>query len=126
MAQVAEVGTGDQRLTVTGAHLSFVPRSGAAQLRTLLRRLDRLGGRRLLLGDLNLCRPLVRVLAPGWRPLAHGGTFRNRPGGAAWPRVQLDHVLVARGGAPAAGRPRVVGGPASDHLAVVVELDWPG
>jgi endonuclease/exonuclease/phosphatase family metal-dependent hydrolase len=125
VAQVADVGTGDLRLTVTGTHLSFVPRSGAAQLRTLLRRLDRLGGRRLLLGDLNLCRPLVRLLAlPGWRPLAHGGTFRNRPPGVLGPRVQLDHVLAARGSAPAAGRARVVGGPASDHLAVVVELDW--
>jgi endonuclease/exonuclease/phosphatase family metal-dependent hydrolase len=123
VAQVAEVAVGGGRLTVTGTHLSFVPRSGAAQLRALLRRLDGLGGRRLLLGDLNLCWPLVRALAPGWRPLVHGGTFRNRPGGAARPRVQLDHVLAARRGAPAAGRPRMVGGPASDHLAVAVELD---
>ena len=37
--------------------------------------------------------------------------------------VQLDHVLAAG----AAFRPlgsRIVGGPASDHRAVVVELDW--
>ena len=125
VAQVAEVVVGGSRLTVAGTHLSFVPRSGAAQLRALLRRLDGVGGRRLLLGDLNLCWPLERVLAlPGWRPLVHGGTFRNRPGGPR-PRVQLDHVLAARRGAPVAGRPRVVGGPASDHRAVAVELDWP-
>jgi endonuclease/exonuclease/phosphatase family metal-dependent hydrolase len=125
VAQVAEVAVGDGRLTVTGTHLSFVARSGAAQLRALLRRLDGLGGRRLLLGDLNLCWPLVRLLAPGWRPLVHSGTFRNRPSGAARPRVQLDHVLAARSAAPAVRRARVVGGPASDHLAVGVELDWP-
>jgi hypothetical protein len=41
------------------------------------------------------------------RPLVHGGTFRNRPGGGLRPRVQLDHVLAA------------------DHRAVEVELGWP-
>jgi endonuclease/exonuclease/phosphatase family metal-dependent hydrolase len=119
---------------VTGTHLSFVPRSGIAQLRALLRRLDGRGGRRLLLGDLNLGWPLVRVVAlPWWRPLVRGGTFRNRPPGSRRPRVQLDHVLAAgRGGLglrepapPATSRARVVSGPASDHLAVRVELDWP-
>lgn len=125
VAQVAEVVMGNSRLTVTGTHLSAVPSSGAGQLRALLRRLDGLGGRRLLLGDLNLCWPLVRVLAlPGWRPLVHGGTFRNRPGGGRWPRVQLDHVLAAGRGGPLPHRARVVGGPASDHLAVGVELEW--
>jgi endonuclease/exonuclease/phosphatase family metal-dependent hydrolase len=125
VAQVAEVDLGGRRLTVAGTHLSYLPRSGAGQLRALLRRLDGRGGPRLLLGDLNLCWPLVRALGlPGWRPLVHGGTFRNRPGGA-WRRVQLDHVLAAGTPRPAAGRGRVLGGPASDHLAVVVELDWP-
>jgi endonuclease/exonuclease/phosphatase family metal-dependent hydrolase len=134
VAQVAEVDVGGVPVTVTGTHLSFVPRSGIAQLRALLRRLDGRGGRRLLLGDLNLVWPLVRVVAlPGWRPLVRGGTFRNRPPGGRSPRVQLDHVLAAgRGGLtrrdpepPAAHRARVVSGPASDHLAVRVELEWP-
>lgn len=134
VAQVAEVGVGGGRVTVTGTHLSFVPRSGIAQLRALLRRLGGRGGRRLLLGDLNLGWPLVRVVAlPGWRPLVRGGTFRNRPPGSRRPRVQLDHVLAAgRGGLalrepepPAPRHARVVSGPASDHLAVRVELDWP-
>jgi endonuclease/exonuclease/phosphatase family metal-dependent hydrolase len=126
VAQLAEVVTGDRRVTVAGTHLSYVPPSGVAQLRALLRRLDRQGGRRLLLGDLNLCWPAVRVLAlPGWRPLVHGGTFRNRPGRPPWPRVQLDHLLAATRGAPAARRARILGGPASDHLAVGVELEWP-
>jgi endonuclease/exonuclease/phosphatase family metal-dependent hydrolase len=134
VAQVAEVAAGGGRVTVTGTHLSFVPRSGIAQLRALLRRLGGRGGRRLLLGDLNLGWPLVRVVAlPGWRPLVRGGTYRNRPPGSRRPRVQLDHVLAAgRGGLalrepepPLARHARVVSGPASDHLAVRVELDWP-
>jgi len=125
VAQVAEVVMGNSRLTVTGTHLSVVPRSSVGQLRALLRRLDGLGGPRLLLGDLNLCWPLVRVVAlPGWRPLVHGGTFRNRPGGTLGPRVQLDHVLAAVPAGAAASRARIVGGPASDHLAVGVDLDW--
>jgi endonuclease/exonuclease/phosphatase family metal-dependent hydrolase len=126
VAHVAEVTVGGGSVIVTGTHLSFVPRSGIAQLRALLRRLGGRGGRRLLLGDLNLGWPLVRVVAlPGWRPLVRGGTFRNRPPGSHRPRVQLDHVLAAGRGAPAARRARVVSGPASDHLAVRVELDWP-
>jgi endonuclease/exonuclease/phosphatase family metal-dependent hydrolase len=126
VAQVAEVAVGGGPVTVTGTHLSFVPRSGIAQLRALLRRLDGRGGRRLLLGDLNLGWPLVRVVAlPRWRPLVRGGTFRNRPPGSRRPRVQLDHVLAAGRGGPLPRRARVVSGPASDHLAVRVELDWP-
>jgi endonuclease/exonuclease/phosphatase family metal-dependent hydrolase len=125
VAQVAEVVVGGSRFTVTGTHLSFVPHSGLGQLRGLLRRLDGRGGRRLLLGDLNLWWPLVRVAAPpGWRPLVRGGTFRNRPPGSLHPRVQLDHVLAAGGGGPLPRRARIVGGPASDHLAVRVDLDW--
>jgi endonuclease/exonuclease/phosphatase family metal-dependent hydrolase len=126
VAQVAEVAVGGRRLTVAGTHLSNVPRSAIRQLGTLRRRLDRRGGPRLLLGDLNLCRPLVWVVVlRGWRPLVRGGTFHDRPPGALRPRVQLDHVLVAGRDGPRPGRARIVSGPASDHRAVAVELDWP-
>jgi endonuclease/exonuclease/phosphatase family metal-dependent hydrolase len=125
VAQVAEVAVGGRRLTVAGTHLSNVPRSAVGQLRTLWRRLDRRGGPRLLLGDLNLCRPLVWVVLRGWRPLVRGGTFHDRPPGALRPRVQLDHVLVAGRDGPRPVRARIVSGPASDHRAVAVELDWP-
>jgi endonuclease/exonuclease/phosphatase family metal-dependent hydrolase len=126
VALVAGVVEGGRRLTVAGTHLSFVPGPNVGQLRALQRHLDERGGPRLLLGDLNLWWPAVRLLSlPGWRPLAHGGTFRNRPPGSPGPLVQLDHVLAA--GADGALQPlgtRIVSGPASDHKAVVVELEW--
>ena len=123
---VAGLADGGRRLTVAGTHLSFVPGPNVGQLRALQRHLDERGGPSLLLGDLNLWWPAVRRLSrPGWRPLVHGGTFRNRPPGSPAPLVQLDHVLAA--GAGAGLRPRhrrIVSGPASDHRAVVVELEW--
>jgi endonuclease/exonuclease/phosphatase family metal-dependent hydrolase len=126
VALLAGLADGARRLTVAGTHLSFVPGPNVAQLRALQHHLDERGGPRLLLGDLNLWWPAVRLLSlPGWRPLVRGGTFRNRPPGSLAPLVQLDHVLAA--GAGASLRPlgsRIVSGPASDHRAVVVELEW--
>ena len=126
VALVAGLADGDRRLTVAGTHLSFVPGSNLGQLRALQRHLDERGGPRLLLGDLNLWWPLVRLASrPGWRPLVRGGPFRNRPPGSFAPRVQLDHVLLAGARATVAPRgTRIVSGPASDHRAVVVELAW--
>ena len=93
---VAGLADGGRRLTVAGTHLSFVPGPNVGQLRALQRHLDERGGPRLLLGDLNLWWPAVRLLSlPGWRPLVRGGTFRNRPPGSPAPLVQLDHVLAA-------------------------------
>jgi endonuclease/exonuclease/phosphatase family metal-dependent hydrolase len=126
VALVARLADGDRRLTVAGTHLSFVPGPNVVQLRALQRHLDERGGPRLLVGDLNLWWPAVRLLSRhGWRPLVRGGTFRNRPPGHPAPLVQLDHVLAAGAGAtlrPRGGR--IVTSPASDHRAVVVELEW--
>ena len=126
VALVAGLAEGGRQLTVAGTHLSFVPGPNVTQLRALQRHLDDRGGPRLLLGDLNLWWPAVRLLSlPGWLPLVHGGTFRNRPPGSPGRLVQLDHVLAA--GADTTLRPlasRIVSGPASDHRAVVVELEW--
>jgi endonuclease/exonuclease/phosphatase family metal-dependent hydrolase len=126
VALVAGLADGGRRLTVAGTHLSFVPGPNLGQLRAIQRHLDGLGGPRLLLGDLNLSWPAVRLLSlPGWRPLVRGGTFPNRPPRSPAPRVQFDHVLAA--GAAASLHPRgarIVTGPASDHRAVVVELEW--
>jgi endonuclease/exonuclease/phosphatase (EEP) superfamily protein YafD len=77
----------------------------------------------VLLGDLNLWLPLVRVASRrGWRPLVRGGTWRNRPPGAFGWTVQLDHVL-ASGAGLRPGRSRIHAGPASDHRAVLVEVE---
>jgi endonuclease/exonuclease/phosphatase family metal-dependent hydrolase len=126
VALVARLADGSRRLTVAGTHLSFVPGPNVGQLRALQRHLDARGGPRLLLGDLNLWWPAVRLLSlRGWRPLVRGGTFRNRPPGSRARLVQLDHVLAA--GAAATLHPRgarIVSGPASDHRAVLVELEW--
>jgi uncharacterized protein YcbX/endonuclease/exonuclease/phosphatase family metal-dependent hydrolase len=126
VAIVAELAGAGRRLTVAGTHLSNVPGPNLGQLRALQRHLDQAGGPRLLLGDLNLCWPVVRLASrPGWRPLVHGGTFRNRPPGSWRPLVQLDHVLAA--GTDPTLHPRttrILGGPASDHRAVLVELEW--
>jgi endonuclease/exonuclease/phosphatase family metal-dependent hydrolase len=123
---VAGLADGGRRLTVAGTHLSFVPGPNVGQLRALQHHLDERGGPRLLLGDLNLWWPAVRLLSlPGWRPLVHGGTFRNRPPGSPAPLVQLDHVLAAGASAAVSARGRrIVSGPASDHKAVLVELEW--
>ncbi len=83
---MAGLAAGGRRLTVAGTHLSFVPGPNVGQLRALQRHLDERGGPRLLLGDLNLWWPAVRLLSlPGWRPLVRGGTFRNRPPGSLGP-----------------------------------------
>ena len=127
VAIVADVAGAGRRLTLAGTHLSFVPGPNLTQLRALQGHLDERGGPRLLLGDLNLWWPAVRLLSlPGWRPLVRGGTFRNRPPGSRGRLVQLDHVLgagIAGTLQPRTGR--IVSGPASDHRAVVVELDRP-
>ena len=60
-----------------------------------------------------------------WAMRIADGACEVEPGRAESPRVQLDHVLAPGPGAPLARHARVVSGPASDHLAVRVELDWP-
>jgi endonuclease/exonuclease/phosphatase family metal-dependent hydrolase len=137
VALVAQVRAGVLSLSVASTHLSFVRRDGVRQLRSLQRRLaGSPGGRggpggpvpapRLLLGDLNLWLPVVRLVSlPGWRPLVRGATFPNHPPGSRGTSVQIDHVLAA----DAAGvdlrvrRTRIAASPVSDHRAVVVSLE---
>jgi endonuclease/exonuclease/phosphatase family metal-dependent hydrolase len=125
VALVAEVATPAGPLTVACTHLSVVRRASVGQLRFLQDRLARRAPPRLLAGDLNLWLPLVQALSrPGWRPLVRGGTYPNRPPGRSGRLVQLDHVLAAGGGVRLR-RSRIQAGPASDHRAVVVEVELP-
>jgi endonuclease/exonuclease/phosphatase family metal-dependent hydrolase len=125
VALVAEVATAAGPLAVAGTHLSVVPGANVGQLRFLQDRLVRRAPPRLLAGDLNLWLPLVRALSrPGWRPLVRGGTFPNRPPGRFGKSVQLDHVLAS--GSVWPRRSRIQAGPASDHRAVLVEVELGG
>jgi endonuclease/exonuclease/phosphatase family metal-dependent hydrolase len=122
MALVAELPTAAGPVTFAATHLSYVPGPNVRQLRFLQGLLAGWPPPRLLAGDLNLWLPLVRALSrPGWRPLARGGTFPNRPPELLGQTVQLDHVL-ASGGGLRPRRSRIQAGPASDHRAVVVEV----
>jgi endonuclease/exonuclease/phosphatase family metal-dependent hydrolase len=123
VALLTEVPTDAGPVTVAGTHLANSFPANARQLRFLQRELSGWPAPRLLLGDLNLWLPLVRLLSrPGWRPLVRGGTWRNRPPGEPGWTVQLDHVL-AHGGGLRPGRSRVHAGLASDHRAVLAEVE---
>ena len=113
LAAVVESPLGPMVLATT--HLSFVPGWNGVQLRRLVTDLARLPGPRVLMGDLNMPRPLPQVLT-GWRPLARTATYP-----ADRPRLQLDHVLSS-GDLPlvtAVEAPRLA---VSDHRALVVQL----
>src|SRR5574341_1782587 len=124
VALIAQVGLDTGPLTVAATHLSFLPRAVVRQLRWLQRRLEAEAAPRLLLGDLNLWLPLVRLVSrPGWRPLARGRTFPNPPPGGAQRSVQVDHVLASGGERLRVRRTRGAAGPISDHRALVVDLE---
>ena len=113
LAAVVETPSGV--LTVATTHLSFVPGWNGVQLRRLTAELERLPGPRVLLGDLNMPRPVPQVLTR-WRPLARTPTY------PAWrPRVQLDHAL-ASGDVPCVTAVEAPQLTVSDHRALLVQL----
>lgn len=101
------------RFTVCTTHLSFVPGWNRAQLRRLVRSLAGTREPLALMGDLNMA-PAQAARVSGLRPVATAATFPT-----AYPRRQLDHVLV-RGGLTATGPAEAVQLPLSDHRALVV------
>lgn len=120
VAVAAQVETPAGTLTVIATHLSFVPGWNLRQLRDLTRWAGSLPSPRLLLGDLNLPGPVVRMTTR-WTQLA-----RSLPTYPSWrPRVQFDHVLADR---PWQGHgASTLQLPVSDHRALVVDLaDQPG
>jgi endonuclease/exonuclease/phosphatase family metal-dependent hydrolase len=126
VALVAGVQAGERRLTVACTHLSFIKTDAAVQLCWLERRLEAEPAPRLLLGDLNLWLPLVRLLSGRrWRPLAFGPTIPNPPPGTVRHSKQIDHLLASEGGGALvrALRTRIAAGPISDHRALVADLE---
>jgi len=122
MAALPDPSGGGPELTVAATHLAVEPGLNLRQLRWLQRQLGDWPAPKLLLGDLNVWRRLADAGSlPGWRPLVHGGTFRNQPPGKLWPTVQIDHVLGYGVGRPR--RTRIVASNASDHRAVLVEVE---
>jgi endonuclease/exonuclease/phosphatase family metal-dependent hydrolase len=116
VAVAAEIDTPAGPIVVTSSHLSFVPGWNIWQLRLLTRRLAELVLPCVLLGDLNLPGPVVRLTARSWRPLALAKTFP-----AQAPKLQIDHAL-GLGDLPAVRRVFAELLPLSDHRALVVDL----
>ena len=74
VALTAELETPRGTLTVTGAHLSYLPGLNVSQLRAVNRRLARHPDPVVIMGDLNLPAPLP-ARATGMVPLARHRTF---------------------------------------------------
>ncbi|OJF16280.1 hypothetical protein BG844_00115 [Couchioplanes caeruleus subsp. caeruleus] len=97
-------------LRAVNVHLTHRVLHGPAQLRRLVAGLRGHGIPTLIAGDLNMCRPTVRVAHP-YRPAVRGRTWP-----AHRPMAQLDHVLLGPGLTATHAR---VGPPVgSDHLPV--------
>ena len=114
-AVIAEVDTPAGPLLVANTHLSFLPGWNVTQLRRIVRRLHRVAGPALIMGDMNLPAVVVTRMA-GYRPLATRPTFP-----ASRPLVQLDHLLL-RGELGPVRHVEAIRLPVSDHRALVVEL----
>ncbi len=103
-------------VVVATTHLSFQVWRSVRQLRVALAFAG--DGPAVLLGDLNLPFPVLRVAlaGSGWRAAGAGKTYPS------WrPNMQLDHVL-RRG--TAAGQVRVGPRGPSDHLPVCATVTW--
>jgi endonuclease/exonuclease/phosphatase family metal-dependent hydrolase len=111
----ATVQTPHGQLTVASTHLSFVPGVNCLQLVRARRWLRTLPGPRVLLGDLNLPAPVLRVLW-GSAPLVR---VRSYP--LSRPLVQVDHV-IADGALPPVQCAAARRMPLSDHAAILVDL----
>ncbi len=116
VAVAAEIVTPAGPIVVASSHLSFVPGWNIWQLLLLTRQLAELGHPCVLLGDLNLPGPVVRLSAGGWRPLALAKTFP-----AQTPRIQIDHAL-GLGELPPVRRGFAEALPLSDHRALILDL----
>jgi endonuclease/exonuclease/phosphatase family metal-dependent hydrolase len=119
VAVLAEVEVDGERCSVAATHLSTRRRTAVAQLVAVLDALAARPAPRVLVGDLNL-EPvdlLPWTTSEGYR-LANGPPTHSTR--ADRPRRRIDHVAVQ--GDVVLGRSLVHRLPASDHLAVSVDL----
>lgn len=101
-------------LALHGAHLSHGSYRQYQRVSEYVETLDP-SMPKLLGGDFNCWRPLLRVLLPGWHSLAHGRTWPSPR-----PHSQIDHIL-GRGPWKSLSSHTRDGG--SDHLALVADLE---
>jgi endonuclease/exonuclease/phosphatase family metal-dependent hydrolase len=119
VAVLAEVDAGGLRCTVAATHLATSRTTAVQQLLVVLDLLRGRPGPHVLLGDLNLEPPalLPWTTAEGFDLVTGPPTHSTR---RPQPARRIDHVVLSRDLAPDASVVRHL--PASDHLAVVVDL----
>lgn len=116
-AIVVDLTVEDHHLSVIGTHMSHLQFGSHRHYAALKKRL-RTGEARpdaVLLGDMNLWGPPVRVFLPQWHRAVKGPTW---PAGN--PHSQIDHILVRGAIEIVGGEVRPNGG--SDHRPVRAEL----
>lgn len=114
-------GNGRPILRVVNTHLTHRAIHGPGQLRRLLMAV-RAEYPVVIVGDLNMCRPMIYLARP-YRPVVRGRTWPARS-----PVAQLDHVLAGAGIRTAIGT--VMPPVGSDHLPIranlIIDTDRPG
>jgi endonuclease/exonuclease/phosphatase family metal-dependent hydrolase len=102
-------------LSIVGTHMSHLQYGSPRHYVTLHRLLAQARPDAMLLGDMNLWGPPVRVFLRGWHRAVKGRTW------PAWnPHSQIDHILVR--GRVGVDRAAVLGPVGSDHRPVRAEL----
>ncbi|MFD0859086.1 endonuclease/exonuclease/phosphatase family protein [Roseovarius aquimarinus] len=116
---------GDPGLEVIGVHLALARRVRARQLAALGERIAGADHPVLIAGDFNAWREdaaIPRLLGPGCRMILPGNSFHAARPSAPLDRFvlrgELEHLAARVHASDLAAR-------ASDHLPVVLDLDWP-
>jgi endonuclease/exonuclease/phosphatase family metal-dependent hydrolase len=116
-AMVVDLTVDHHQISVIGTHMSHLQFGSHRHYASLKKRL-RTGEARpdaVLLGDMNLWGPPVRIFLPQWHRAVKGPTWP-----AGQPHSQIDHILVR--GAIEIVRGEVRPNSGSDHRPVVAEL----
>jgi endonuclease/exonuclease/phosphatase family metal-dependent hydrolase len=111
VALIAELENG---FTVAATHLSFVPFWNFYQLTILMRRLKRLPGKHIIIGDINLPWGIPQRFTP-WKSLVSQKTFPSYK-----PSLQFDYLLAREN--LSATKINFPTSPMSDHLPIGAEI----